>query len=144
VLVYTSEPIERDLTIVGEPLVQLHAASTAADTDFAVRLCAVDDAGTSRTLQEGIMRTPFREGRERRVPTLAGDVHQYAIGLGPIAAQLPRGWRVRLQVKSSDFPLWDRNLNSGSSDPTTSVVATQTVLHDDSHPSCLTLPVVQT
>ena len=67
------------------------------------------------------------------------------IALGPVGARLAAGHRLRLTVSSSDFPQWDRNLNSGGPlfrEPLTAgVVATQTVLHDAVHPSCVTLPV---
>jgi uncharacterized protein len=74
-------------------------------------------------------------------------VYQYEIPLGPVAVRVPAGNRLRLTVSSSDFPQWDRNLNTGgelfTEGPSASVVATQTVLHNAECASHVTLPVVR-
>jgi uncharacterized protein len=142
VLVYTSEPLERDLVIAGDVEARLFAASSASDTDFVVRLCAVDETGCSRNLQEGIVRASFRSSLSDPEPIEPGAVYEYEIALGPVAVRLPRGWRIRVQVRSSDFPQWDRNLNSGSGDPAEVRIATQAVFHSSDRPSHLVLPVV--
>jgi putative CocE/NonD family hydrolase len=146
VLVYTSEPLERDLTIVGDVHVTLHAATDAPDTDFTTRLCVVDAAGVSTNLLEGIVRARYRESAERPTPITPGEVYEYRIELGPIAARVPVGHRVRVQVGSSDFPMFDRNLNTGGAfgqeGPTAGRTAVQVVLHNEAHPSRITLPVL--
>jgi uncharacterized protein len=142
VLVYTTEPLERELVVAGDVVVRLFAASSAPDTDFVIRFCAVDETGCSRNLREGIVRASFRESASAPAPIEPGAVHEYSIPVGPVAVRVPRGWRLRVQVRSSDFPLWDRNLNSGSPDPTTARVAMQTVFHDGDRPSHLVLPIV--
>jgi putative CocE/NonD family hydrolase len=146
VLVYTSPPLERDLVLLGDASLELHAASTARDTDFTVRLCAVDPDGRSTNLKEGIVRARFRKSLSDPTPLEPGEVVLYRIPLGPVGIRLAAGRRIRLDVSSSDFPQWDRNLNTGGplgAEPATAaVVATQTVFHDSRRPSRLLLPVL--
>ncbi len=148
VLVYTSEPLERDLELIGDVQVTLHAASTAVDTDFTARLCLVDPDGVSFNLTEGILRARYRDSLAEPRPIEPGRVYEYRIGLRSIAALVPAGHRLRLDVSSSDFPHWDRNLNTGGplyrEEPGAAIVATQAVLHDGAHPSRVTLPVLGT
>ena len=75
-----------------------------------------------------------------------GDVYEFHIELGPVGAYIPAGWRLRLDIASSDFPQWDRNLNTGGPPFRENVLAaklaTQTVLHNQSHPSRVSLSFV--
>jgi len=145
VLVYTSAPLERDLVLVGDASVTLHAASSARDTDFTARLCTVAPDGRSTNLQEGIIRARFRDSLTEPKPLRPGEAYEYRIELGPLGVRIAAGQRLRLDVSSSDFPQWDRNLNTGGALGTESasaaVTATQVVLHDRSRPSRVTLPV---
>ena len=146
VLVYTSAPLDRDLVLVGDVTATLHAASSAANTDFTVRLCVVDAAGGSTNVQEGIVRASHRESLERPAPIVPGEVYEYRIELGPVGIRIIAGHRLRVDISSSDFPQWDRNLNTrgrfAMEGPSAVRTATQTVLHDRAHPSRITLPVV--
>jgi putative CocE/NonD family hydrolase len=145
-LVYTTAPLERDVVLIGDVRATLFAASSAADTDFAVRLCVVDESGCSRNLQEGIVRARFRDSLSEPTPITPGEVYRYEIGLGPVGVRVRAGECLRVDVASSDFPQWDRNLNtggvSGREAAIKAVVATQVVLHDAEHPSCVTVQVV--
>ena len=145
-LVYTTAPLERDVVLIGDVAATLYAASSAVDTDFAVRLCVVDEGGCSRNLQEGIVRARFRDSLSEPTPITPGEVYRYEIGLGPVGVRVRAGERLRVDVASSDFPQWDRNLNtggvSGREAAIKAVVATQVVLHDAEHPSCVTVQVV--
>ena len=146
ILVYTSAPLADELWLAGEATATIHAATNARDTDFAVRLCAVDTEGCSRNLQEGIVRARFREGSERTVELEPGRVYEYTIELGHVGIRLPAGYRLRVDVTSSDFPQWDRNLNTGGNPGrdggTAAVIATQTVHHDAQRLSRVSLPVM--
>jgi uncharacterized protein len=147
VLVYTSEPLAGNLTLAGNVEVVLHAASTAVDTDFVARLCAVDPAGVSRNLQEGLVRVRYRNGYESPEPLVPGVPEEYRIKLGPVGIRIPKGHRLRVDVASSDFPMWDRNLNSGGpigkEGASAGRVAVQTVFHDRGRPSRVVLPVLE-
>ena len=146
VLVYTSEPFTTDVELVGPVSVVLHAATTARDTDWTARLCVVDPAGVSTNLQEGILRARYRDSLSAPELVEPDEVYEYTIELGPVGAFLAAGSRLRLQVASSDFPQWDRNLNTGGpiwgEAAYKGVSATQTVLHDHNHPSRLQLPII--
>jgi putative CocE/NonD family hydrolase len=145
VLVYTSAPLKRDLVLVGDASVTLHAASSARDTDFTARLCTVAPDGRSTNVQEGIIRARFRDSLAEPKLLRPGEVYEYRIPLGPLGLSVPAGNRLRLDVSSSDFPQWDRNLNTGgklgTEGASAAVTATQVVLHDRARPSRLTLPV---
>jgi putative CocE/NonD family hydrolase len=145
VLVYTSEPLERELVLLGDAAVELFASSTALDTDFTARLCVVGRDGVSTNLKEGILRARFRDSLARPAPLVPGEVYGLRIDLGPVGVRLEPGERLRLDVSSSDFPQWDRNLNTGGplyTEPASAaVVATQAVFHDSTRPSRLLLPV---
>jgi putative CocE/NonD family hydrolase len=101
----------------------------------------------STNVQEGIIRARYRESSTEPKPITPDEVYEYRIALGPTAQVFEAGHRVRLQVSSSDFPQWDRNLNTGGplgqEGITQARVATQIVLHDADHPSRLTLWVVE-
>ena len=87
------------------------------------------------------MRARFRDSLSTPTPIEPGAVYRYTIGLGPVGTRLAAGRRIRLDVSSSDFPQWDRNLNTGGplgDEPASAaVVATQAVFHDDRYPSRL-------
>jgi putative CocE/NonD family hydrolase len=146
VLVYTSQALEDELVLAGDVVVTLHAASTAVDTDFTARLCLVDPDGLSVNLKEGIVRARYRDSLSVPAPIEPGRVYEYRIALGPLAVRVAPGHRLRLDISSSDFPQWDRNLNTGgglgTEGPAAAVVARQTVLHDRARPSRVTLPVL--
>jgi putative CocE/NonD family hydrolase len=146
-LVYTGPVLEHDMVLVGDVSATLFAASSAVDTDFAVRLCVADESGCSRNLQEGIVRARSRESLSDPTPIVPGEVYRYEIALGPIGVRVRAGERLRVDVASSDFPQWDRNLNTGGPigrEPAiAAVVATQVVLHDEEHPSCIMLHVLE-
>jgi putative CocE/NonD family hydrolase len=146
VLCYTSVPLERDVVLAGELTLTLFAATSAVDTDWTCRLCVVDEAGTSTNLQEGIVRARYRASTSEPAPVQPHEVVEYTIRLGPVAARVRAGRRLRVDVSSSDFPQWDRNLNAGGvageEGPFAAVVATQVVLHDRERPSRITLPIL--
>jgi uncharacterized protein len=146
VLVYTSEPLERDLEVIGPVSATLYAATSAADTDFTVRLCDVHPDGTSYNLQEGIVRARFRDSLTAPSPISPDEVYEYRVQLGPTANVFKAGHRIRVDISSSDFPQWDRNLNTGGplgrEGLAQAVVANQVVLHSDRYPSHVSLPIV--
>jgi putative CocE/NonD family hydrolase len=143
VLVYTSEPLDRELVLLGDASVDLYASSTALDTDFTARLCVVDRDGTSINLKEGVVRARFRDSFAEPSLLDPGEVYRFSIPLGPVGVRLEPGKRIRLDVASSDFPQWERNLNTGGppgmEPATAAIVATQAVFHDSTRPSRLRL-----
>ena len=145
VLIYTSAPLEQPLYLIGEVSATIFASTTAVDTDIAVRLCVVDVDDVSTNLQEGIVRARYRESLSHPSLLEPNEIYRYEIPLGPVGVRLEAGERLRVQVTSSDFPQWDRNLNTGKSPGaeglSSAIAATQVIYHDADHPSSVTLPV---
>ncbi len=142
VLTYTTEPLTADLELTGPVTLTLFAASSAPDTDFVARLCDVFPDGRSINLTEGILRARYRQS-VWEPPTLLepGRVYQLTIDLMATSNVFRAGHRLRLDITSSGFPLWDRNLNTGN-DPATdtqSQPAVQAIHHHADRPSHLTV-----
>ncbi|MDH4177004.1 MAG: CocE/NonD family hydrolase, partial [Thermoleophilia bacterium] len=148
VLVYTSDPLERDLEVIGPVEAILYAASSAKDTDWVVRVCDVHPDGRSIFLTEGIIRARYRGSVEGESVELLepGEPDEYRIRCYPMAIVFRRGHRVRVDLTSSSFPRFSRNLNTGEdvATGTRMQVARQTVLHTSAYPSRVLLPVVPT
>lgn len=145
VLVYTSEPLREPLEIAGPVSAVLHVSSSAPDTDFTAKLVDVAPDGRARILAEGLTRLRYREGVERAAIYRPGTVVEVEVDLGATAFLFGRGHAVRLEVSSSNFPKFDRNLNTGRLQAweTQMRVARQTVHHGPERPSRLVLPVVR-
>ena len=143
VLVYTTDPLEEDLTVIGPVAVELWAASSARDTDFTAKLVDVHLDGYAHNVAEGIRRARYRNSDYTTSWITPGAVHDYTIDLGYTATVFRRGHRIRLEVSSSNFPHFDRNLNTAADFGQGAELqpATQRVLHDDLHPSRLVLQV---
>lgn len=146
VLTYTSDVLTRHTEITGNVTVILHAASSAADTDWTARLADVSPAGRSLGLLDGIVRARYSRSTERAELLERGRPHEFTIALGAISAVIEPGHRLRLQISSSNFPKFDRNPNHGGDIPRAEVSdyvsAEQTVFHDAARPSRLIVPVV--
>jgi putative CocE/NonD family hydrolase len=146
VLVYSSEPLDRDYEVTGPLTAVLYAATDAPDTDFVVKLTDVDRDGFSRILAEGIIRARFRNGYDAEELIEPGAVLEYRIDLMATSNTFLAGHRIRVDVTSSSFPRFDRNPNTGRplgvDGPEDLVVAHQTIFHDTARPSHIVLPVV--
>lgn len=144
VLTYTTEPLAAALEITGPLTVVLYAASSAADTDFTAALDDVYPDGYAQLIQEGILRASFRESDTAPSPIQPGRIYRYEIDLSATSYVVPPEHRVRVEISSSNFPRFARNLNTGEpfgmSDRI--VLATQTVYHDAEHPSHIRLPLI--
>jgi putative CocE/NonD family hydrolase len=144
VLVYSTPPLEKDLEVTGFITAEIQAATSAVDTDFTALVADVDPSGYARYIADGIVRARYRKSRERAELVEPGRVETYSIDLWATSNVFKAGHRLRLYVSSSNFPRFDRNLNTGEPVATASrmVTAHQTVYHDGARPSALILPVV--
>ncbi|MBI4306251.1 MAG: CocE/NonD family hydrolase [Chloroflexi bacterium] len=143
VLVYSTPPLEADVEVTGPVKLTVWARSSATDTDFTGMLLDVAPSGEAKNLTDGILRARYR--RSRGAPSLLtpGKVEKFEIDLVATSNVFKKGRRIRLEVSSSNFPRFDRNLNTGKSIDDDDVrVATNTVLHDRAHPSYLELDIV--
>jgi len=144
VLVFSTPPLEEDVEVTGFVTLELHAGSSAVDTDFTALLADVGPTGYARYLTDGIVRARHRHSRSRRGSIEPERVYEYEIDLWATSNLFKAGHRIRLYVSSSNFPRFDRNLNTGEATlgATRMVPARQTVYHDQAGPSALVLPVV--
>ncbi|MDA1297017.1 MAG: CocE/NonD family hydrolase [Chloroflexi bacterium] len=144
VLIYTSEPLERDTEVTGPVSAVVYASSSAVDTDFTAALIDVEPDGRAIILCEGICRARFRNGPETPEMMKPGKVYEFNIDMWDTSNLFLAGHRVRVEVSSSNFPRYNRNLNTGNpiATDTDIRVAHQTVFHDAGHPSHLLLPVI--
>lgn len=145
VLVYSSEPLAHDVTVIGP--VQLHfwARSSAPDTDFTAKLVDVRPDGVALNVLDRIVNAGLRgDSKRARSPIQPGKAYAYDLLVGNTALVFKAGHRIRLEVSSSNFPHYARNPNTGEPAATATrfVPAQQVVLHDAAHRSWLELPVV--
>jgi hypothetical protein len=144
VLCYTSAPLPEDLEVTGPVKLILYAATDALDTDWTGKLVDVGPDGYAMNLCDGIIRARYRE--DRTAPTLLepGKVYEYEIDLWVTGNVFRKGHRIRLEVSSSNFPRFDRNLNTGHEFGIDAElqIAHQTVYHAHAYPSHLVLPVI--
>lgn len=144
VLVYSTEALKKPVEVTGFVRMILFASSDAPDTDFVARLCDVYPDERSMILCDGIVRARFREGLDREDPMKPGTVYQFAIDLAVTSNVFLPGHRIRLEITSSCFPRFDRNLNTGEPIATATrwQLTRQTVYHSRAYPSGLILPVI--
>jgi len=144
VLVYTSEVLAGDLDVTGDPRAVLYVSSDAVDTDFTVKLVDVYPDGRAFNVLESIIRARYRQGQDKEVWMEPGQVYEVTIPLGATSNVFKAGHRIRLEVASSNFPRFDRNLNLGGVNANLSTwkIAVNKVHHDDGQRSRLVLPVL--
>ena len=145
ILVYTSEPLAEGIEVSGTVEIDLHVASDVKDTDFTVKLIDVHPDGSAYNLDETVQRVRYREGYDKEVMMREGEV--YKIKVSPMSTSnfFKEGHRIRIEVSSSNFPRFARNLNTGGNnfDETEGVVAHNVIHHSAAYPSQIRLPVVQ-
>jgi putative CocE/NonD family hydrolase len=146
ILVYSTEPLKEGLEVSGPIEVTLYVSSDAKDTDFTVKLIDVYPDGRAYNLDETIQRMRYRDGYDKpKVWMEKGNV--YKVTLGPMVTSnyFEAGHRIRIEVSSSNFPRFDRNLNTGGNnfDETKGVVARNAVHHSRQYPSSIKITVVR-
>lgn len=144
VLVYTSPPLSQDIEITGSVQVLLYVATSANDTDFTAKLVDVRRDGQPLLVTDGIQRLRYRLSLTKPVFAKRNTPYQISIDAGVTSYVFSAGHRIRLEISSSNFPRFDRNLNSTRSNAleTKIVEAQQTVYHDQLYPSAVILPVI--
>ncbi len=143
VLVYTTPPLRHNLPVIGPITVTLYASSSAKDTDWTAKLDDVYPDGRSMLIEYGIQRARYRNSETHPTLIRPGKIYKYTIHVWPTANMFKAGHRIRLEISSSNFPMYDRNPNTGHPFAQDSVLQTarQTIYHDPSHPSEVTLPI---
>jgi len=144
-LIYTSDVLKEGVEVTGPIKVVLYVSSSAKDTDFTAKLVDVYPDGTAYNIQEGILRARYREGFTNRVWMKPGEVYQLEIDLQATSNFFGPGHRIRVEISSSNFPRFERNLNTGGDNynETEWVVAKNAVHHSKKHPSHIILPIIE-
>jgi putative CocE/NonD family hydrolase len=153
VLVYTTPPLTEDVEVTGPVEARLYAATSARDTDWMVRLIDVQPDGYAALLCDGVLRARCRDPEHGGAFTAQklsaiepGQVYEYTVRFWRATGNLFRkGHRIRVEISSSYYPYYLRNLNTGADNialETSSVVARQKVEHNAAHPSHVVLPVI--
>ena len=146
VLVYTSEPFKEETEVSGPITPTLYVSSDAKDTDFTVKVMDVYPDGTAYNLDESIQRMRYRDGYDKPLVWMEpGKVHKVTLQPLVTSNDFLVGHRLRIEVSSSSFPRFERNLNTGGRnyDESKGVVAHNVVHHSAQYPSALTITVVK-
>ncbi len=145
ILVYTTDPLAEGAEVSGTIEITLYVSSDAKDTDFTVKLVDVHPDGRAYNLDETILRARYREGYDKQVFMEAGQVYELPISPMSTSNYYPAGHRIRIEVSSSNFPRFTRNLNTGGNnyDETEGVVAHNAVHHSRQYPSQIRIPIVR-
>jgi putative CocE/NonD family hydrolase len=135
--------LEEDVEVTGPVRLHLWASTSASDTDFTAKLVDVFPDGSARNLTDGIIRARYRQGTDKPRPITPNEPLEYEIDLWATSNLFKAGHRIALEVSSSNFPRFDRNLNTGHELGADAEMrpAVQTVFHDAERPSRLVLPV---
>ncbi|RUX18517.1 CocE/NonD family hydrolase [Mesorhizobium sp. M7A.F.Ca.US.001.04.1.1] len=144
VLCFTSPPLTEGMEVTGFVRAVLFVSSSAPDTDFVARLLDVHPDGRAIDVVDGILRVRYREGFDRAVFMEPSVICKIEIDLDATSNWFPAGHQIRLEITSSAFPRFDRNLNTGGNnwDETEWVVARNTIHHCEQFPSHVLLPVM--
>jgi hypothetical protein len=144
VLVFTTPAFAKDFEVTGPVALDLYVSSSAVDTDFTGMLVDVWPNGFAQNLTSGILRMRYRNSQEKPELLNPGETYHITVDLWATSNVFLAGHKLRLEVSSSNFPRFDRNLNTGEiqSRGTRMIKATNVIFHDKAHPSALVLPVV--
>ncbi|HVH69883.1 MAG TPA: CocE/NonD family hydrolase, partial [Candidatus Dormibacteraeota bacterium] len=144
VLVYTTAAFAKDTEVTGPVSLDLYVSSSAVDTDFTGKLVDVWPDGFAENLTEGILRLRYRNSQEKPELANPGETYHITVDLWATGNVFLAGHKLRLEVSSSNFPRFDRNLNTGEEQAraTRLVKATNVIYHDKAHPSALIVPLV--
>ncbi len=146
ILVYSTEPLKEGVEVSGPIEVTLYVSSDAKDTDITVKLIDVYPDGRAYNLDETIQRLRYRDGYDKPPVWMeAGKVYKVTLQPMTTSNYFEAGHQIRLEVSSSNFPRFDRNMNTGGKnyDETRGIVAHNVVHHSKQYPSELKITVVK-
>ena len=145
VISYTSPPFEEPLYIAGNITAHLWVSSSARDTDFCIRICDLYPDGSSFLVLDSIFMARHRISFEREDFLEAGKIYEINISVGNVAIVFNKGHRIRVDITSSNYPAYERNPNTGDAihKNKSYVIVENTIWHDEQHPSCIILPILE-
>jgi putative CocE/NonD family hydrolase len=144
VLVFSSPVFTQNTEVTGPISLDLYVSSSAVDTDFTGKVIDVWPNGFAQNLTEGILRLRYRNSQEKPELGNPGEIYHITVDLWATSNVFLARHKLRLEVSSSNFPRFDRNLNTGEDQArgTHMIKATNVIYHDKSRPSALVLPIV--
>jgi putative CocE/NonD family hydrolase len=144
VLVYTTEPFMDGVELSGPIEATFYVSSDAKDTDFTFKIIDVYPDGTAHNLDENIFRARYREGFDKEVFMQKDNVYEIKFSPVHLSNYFKKGHSLRIEVSSSNFPRFDRNLNTGGANYNESkgVVALNKIHHSDKYPSQIKIPMI--
>jgi putative CocE/NonD family hydrolase len=146
ILVYSSDVLKEGVELSGSIDVTLFVSSDAKDTDFTVKLIDVDENGKAWNLDETIQRMRYREGYDKPIVWMdTGKVYRVKFSAMNTSNFFAAGHRIRIEISSSNFPRFDRNMNTGGENysETKGIIANNAVHHSKQYPSSVTISVVK-
>jgi putative CocE/NonD family hydrolase len=146
ILFYTTDVLEEDMEVSGPVKVKLSVSSNCTDTDFTAKLIDVHPDGSEMLVLDNILRARYRESMSAPILMKPGKIYHITINLGDISHIFKAGHRIQIDVSSSNFPKYDRNLNSGGELYTETEadikMALNKIHHHGRHRSYVVLPVI--
>jgi len=144
VLCYTSAELKQEIEITGPLELHLFASSSCRDTDFSVKLVDVYPDGRAFNVADGIVRAQYRNSFYQPELLKPDEVVEFIIRLGHASQAFLMGHRIRIDITSSNFPTFDRNMNTGNpiGEDTAGISALQTVYHQAGYASYIDLPII--
>jgi len=144
VLCYTTSELDEDTEITGPLELHLFASSSCQDTDFTAKLVDVYPDGRAYNIIDGITRARYRYSLYQPELLKPGKIEEFIIRLGPVSQLFRRGHRIRIDITSSNFPIYDRNMNTGNAIGVDAVgiPALQTIYHQKGYASYIDLPTI--
>lgn len=144
VLVYSTGVLQAPVAIAGPVKMKLWAATDGPDTDWMVKLVDVYPNGFAMNVAEGILRAKFRNGLSKPQLLKANEAYEFEVDMIGTANVFQPGHQIRVDITSSNFPQFDRNLNTGEGpDSSKTRVAKNTIFHTAERPSAIILPIVE-
>lgn len=146
ILVYTSDVLKEGIELSGTIDVTLFVSSDAKDTDFTVKLIDVDENGKAWNLDETIQRMRYRDGYTKPIVWMeSGNIYRVKFSAMNTSNYFAAGHRIRIEVSSSNFPRFDRNMNTGGDNftETKGLIANNAVHHSKQYPSSITISVMK-
>jgi putative CocE/NonD family hydrolase len=142
--VYTTPAFTKNTEVTGPVTMDLYVSTSAVDTDFTGKLVDVWPNGFAQNLTEGILRLRYRNSQEKPEAAKPGEIYHVIVNLWATSDVFLAGHRLRLEISSSNFPRFDRNLNTGETQATGTkmVKATNVIYHDKEHKSALVVPII--
>lgn len=144
VLVYTTAPLREEIEITGTVRATLYVSTSVNDTDFTVKLVDVHPDGRPLLVTDGIQRLRYRISLSEPSFVKKNTAYQISVDAGVTSYVFGQGHSIRAEISSSNFPRFDRNLNSARpvAEESKYTKAKQTVFHERSYPSAIILPVI--